>query len=162
MPWYVLYTKPRNEKKTATLLEQRGVVAYCPTQEVVKQWSDRKKKINEPIFKSYVFVHLEDYNAEQITVLTTPGAVRFLWWQKKPGIVREEEIEAIKSLLNKYKGAKVTVQLHEGQDISIAEGPLKGQSGSIVKISGRKAFIYLRSLGWNVTVDLPLQSLNPI
>src|SRR4051812_48560014 len=111
MPWYVLYTKPRNEKKVATLLQEKGVEVYCPVKEEVRQWSDRKKKISEPVFKSYIFVSLEDYNGQNIPVLETPGSVRFLWWNKKPGIVRDKEIQAIRDFLNNYKGAEITIEL---------------------------------------------------
>ena len=159
MPWYVLYTKPRNEKKTAQLLEEKGIQVYCPVQEVIKQWSDRKKKVQEPVFRSYVFVYLEDYEKEQVKALETPGAVRFLWWLKKPGTVREEEIEAIKSFLNNYKGAYVSVSLSEGDSVSITEGPLKEQTGTVIKIKGNKAMLQVRSLGWNIIAELPVQAI---
>jgi len=161
MPWYVLYTKSRNEKKTAKLLAEKGIEVYCPMHEVVKQWSDRKKKIQEPLFRSYVFVRLEEYEKEQTPVLETPGAVRFLWWQKKPGIVREEEIEGIREFLNHYKGATISVTIKEGQAVTVEEGPLKEQSGKILKIKGNKAVLQLGSLGWNVVAELPVQALKP-
>ncbi len=159
MPWYVLYTKPRNEKKTAALLQEKGVEVYCPVQEVLKQWSDRKKKILEPVFRSYVFVQMAAYEREQVEILETPGAVRFLWWQKKPGIVRDEEIEAIKSFLNDYRDARISVIMQPGQDVEITEGPLREQKGRIVKIKGKKAILQVRSLGWNIMAELPVQSL---
>jgi len=80
MAWYVLYTKPRNEKKVTRLLQEKGVEVYCPMQESIKQWSDRKKKVQEPIFRSYVFVKMDDYETESARVLRTAGTVRFLWW----------------------------------------------------------------------------------
>ncbi|HRO41214.1 MAG TPA: UpxY family transcription antiterminator [Flavipsychrobacter sp.] len=159
MPWYVLYTKPRNEKKTAKLLEDKGVEIYCPMREVVKQWSDRKKKIWEPVFRSYVFVRLDNYEREQIEVLETPGAVRFLWWLKKPAVVREEEIQAIKNFLNDYRGASLSVTIMEGEEVIVGEGPLKDQRGKITKIKGNKAILQVRSLGWNIMAELPLQAL---
>lgn len=159
MPWYVLYTKPLNEKKTASLLAQKGIKVYCPTREVVKQWSDRKKKILEPLFKSIVFVFLGQYNTEQVDVLTTKGAVRFLWWQKKPGIVREEEIEAIQTILGKYKDYKISIDINEGQKVIITDGPLKDKIGKVLTINGSKAYIHLQSIGWKVIVDLPSLSV---
>ncbi len=159
MPWYVLYTKPRNEKKTAGLLEKKGIEVYCPLQEVLKQWSDRKRKVQEPVFRSYIFVRLDNYMTEQVRVLETPGAVRFLWWQQKPGIVRDEEIKAIEHFLNDYKGAYVSVRFHEGDDVGVTEGPLKDQRGRLVKLKGNKAILQVRSLGWNIMAELPLQSL---
>jgi transcription antitermination factor NusG len=159
MSWYVLYTKPRNEKKTASLLEAKGVEVYCPVQEIVKQWSDRKKKVLEPVFRSYVFVNLQDYDKEQVNVLTTNGAVRFLWWQGKPGKVRDEEVDAIRDFLDNYKNAIITVTVSEGEMVTVKEGPLKEQTGKVIKIKGNKAILQVRSLGWNIMAELPIQAL---
>lgn len=159
MPWYVLYTKSRNEKKVAQLLSEKHFEVYCPIQETVKQWSDRKKKVHEPIFKSYIFVHLENYAKQQVSVLETRGAVRFLWWANSPGIVRDEEIQAIKDFLNEYKGATITVNLHKGEKVDIKEGILKDQTGRVVEIRGNKALLHLQSLGWNVIAEVPIQAL---
>jgi transcription antitermination factor NusG len=159
LPWYVLYTRPRNEKKTARLLADKGVVVYCPLQETIKQWSDRKKKVQEPVFKSYLFVKLEQYEAEQVNVLTTQGAVRFLWWQGKPGVVREEEITAIQDFLNAYKGVALQVAFGKGDEVKITEGALKEQKGKIVQIKGNKAYLEITSLGWRVMAAIPMQML---
>ena len=132
---------------------------YCPVHEVVKQWSDRKKKVQEPLFKSYIFVRLGSYDREQVGVLETPGAVRFLWWLKKPGIVREEEIEGIRQFLNDYRGSRISVRMTNGDNVNIEEGPLKDQKGKIIRIQGKRAVLELRSLGWNVMAELPVQAL---
>ncbi|MGN6568567.1 MAG: UpxY family transcription antiterminator [Flavipsychrobacter sp.] len=161
MAWYVLYTKPRNEKKVSRLLQEKGVIVYCPVQESIRQWSDRKKKIQEPIFKSYIFVKMDDYEADNVKVLTTPGAVRFLWWLGKPGTVREEEIEGIKNFLNKYKGADIYVNVLEGQEVAIVEGPLKENTGVVLRITGNKATLHIKTLGWNITAQVPVQSISP-
>ncbi len=160
MKWYVLYTKPRNEKKVTALLAEKGIDVYCPLKEEVRQWSDRKKKVAEPVFKSYVFVQLEDYKKDSIEVLLTPGVVRFLWWNGGPGVVRSSEIQAIKSFLNDYKDAEITVELKTGQNIRVTEGPLKDAEGKILMIKGNKAILHLRTLGLNMTAKLPLQSLS--
>lgn len=159
MPWYVLYTKSRNEKKTSLLLSQRGFEVFCPMQETIKQWSDRRKKVSEPIFRSYLFVHLEDYNARQVEVLTTPGAVRFLWWLGKPAVVRDEEITAIRDFLDNYKSIALSISFAKGQAVTVAHGPLQEQKGTIVRIKGNKATLLLASLNWNITAELPLNYL---
>lgn len=159
MNWYVLYTKPRNEKKVTARLAEKGIEVYCPLREEVRQWSDRKKKVVEPVFKSYIFVHLANYKNDSVDVLTTPGAVRFLWWNGSPGRVRDAEIQAIKDFLNDYKDAEITIELKEGERIRVAEGPLKDAEGRILTIKGNKATLYLHSLGLNMTARLPLQSL---
>ncbi len=156
MPWYVLYTKPKNEKKTAQLLQEKQITVYCPIQETIKQWSDRKKKVAEPLFRSYIFVHLENYEKEQVEVLTTPGAVRFLWWLGKPGIVRDEEIQGIQEFLNQYKGSRIVVSVKPGDDVRITEGPFKEQSGKLIQVKGNKAYLQLRSIGWNIMAEIPV------
>lgn len=160
MSWYVLYTKPRNEKKVARLLSDMGVEVYCPVREEIRQWSDRKKKVAEPVFRSYIFIKLEDYKKESAEVLNTPGAVRFIWWNGKPGMVRAYEIQAIKDFLNDYKDVEITISLKEGEQIRVMEGPLKDAEGKVLMIKGNKAILHLHSLGLNMTAKLPLQSLS--
>ncbi|MBW7913720.1 MAG: UpxY family transcription antiterminator [Taibaiella sp.] len=160
MKWYVLYTKPRNEKKVTALLAEKDINVYCPLKEEIKQWSDRKKKVAEPVFKSYIFVQLEDYKKESVEVLLTPGAVRFLWWNGKPGVVQSNEIKAIRDFLNDYKDAEITVELKAGEHIKVKEGPLKDAEGKVLMIKGNKAVLHLHTLGLNMTAKLPVQSLS--
>ena len=127
--------------------------------ETIKQWSDRKKKVQEPLFKSYIFVYLSDYENENTTTLMTAGAVRFLWWNGKPGVVRDTEIQSIKDFLNKYRGVEITADIQEGETVTIKEGPLKETEATVIKVQGNKAILHLKSLGWNLTALMPLQSL---
>jgi transcription antitermination factor NusG len=160
MAWYVLYTKSRNEKKVARLLSDKGIVVFCPIQEVVKQWSDRKKKIQEPVFRSYVFVQLDNYETESVKVLMTAGAVRFLWWLGKPGVVRDKEIQLIKDFLNRYRGSAIVLELKKGQEVTIQDGPLKDNKGKVIKILGKKAILFIKSLGLNLVAEVPIQALS--
>ena len=160
MKWYVLYTKPRNEKKVTARLIEKGINVCCPLKEEIRQWSDRKKKVAEPVFKSYIFVQLADYKKESVEVLRTPGTVRFLWWNGAPGIVRNAEIKAIESFLNDYKDAEITVELKSGEHIKVNEGPLKDAEGTVLMIRGNKAILHLHTLGLNMTAKLPVQSLS--
>jgi transcriptional antiterminator RfaH len=162
MPWYVLYTRPRSEKKTASLLESKNIEVYCPLRETVKQWSDRKKKVQEPVFPSYIFVHLHDYKQECNDVLMTAGAVRFLWWLGKPGIVRDSEVLAIRDFLNAYKNVTLTFIPAPGQYATIEEGPLKEKTGKILQIRGKKAVLHLESIGMNLIAEIPVSALNII
>jgi len=162
MPWYVLYTKPRNEKKTASLLETKNIEVYCPLKETIRQWSDRKKKVLEPVFPSYIFVQLNNYKQECNDVLMTAGAVRFLWWLGKPGVVRDIEVLAIRDFLNDYKNVTLSYLPELGQYATIGEGPLKQKSGRIVQIRGKKAVLHLESIGMNLIAEIPVSSLNII
>ncbi len=90
MTWFVLYVKPQNEIKVGKALTALGIEVFCPTKKEVRQWSDRKKTVEVPLFKSYVFVKLEAQNRNQ--VFSVPGVVRYLFWLGKPAVVRDEEI----------------------------------------------------------------------
>ena len=104
MPWYAVYTKSRCEKKTHTALLQQGIESYCPTTIVKKQWSDRVKKVEQPIFTSYIFVEITQ--AQQTIVRQTFGVVNFVYWLGKPAVIKPTEIEAIKKFLEKHENVE--------------------------------------------------------
>ena len=99
MEWRVLYTKPRNEKKVFDRLVKQGFEVYCPCQKTLKHWSDRKKWVEEPLFKSYLFVKSPSGELEKSAILETHGVVRFLYWLGAPACVKHEEIENIQKFL---------------------------------------------------------------
>lgn len=152
MPWYVLYTKPRNEKKVTERLEQLGFTVYCPLVTVVKQWSDRKKKIQEPLLTSYVFIQLEEKMRDQ--VFQVAGVVRYLYWLGKPAIVREEEIATLSSWLTNSP-QKIQVQsLAPGSKITLKEGMFTGLDAIVKEQRGKKIQLVLESLGIVVIMDV--------
>ena len=151
MSWYVLYTKPRTEKRVAESLEQMGVEVYCPLITEIKQWKDRKKKLKTPLFKSYVFIKLEEKSRNR--VFDVPGVVRYLFWLGKPAIVRNEEIEVIQEWLDceKVDDAKVD-HLNQGDKISIKNGVFKDHEAIIREVGNRKMRLILPKLGCTVEV----------
>ena len=90
MPWFVIYTKSRNEKKVAELLQKNRVEVFCPLVKLKKNWSDRKKIVETPLIKSYVFVNLSE--KDRNVVFNVPGVIRYVFWLKNPAIVRDNEI----------------------------------------------------------------------
>lgn len=151
MSWYVLYTKPKMEKRVAKGLQQMGVEVYCPFITEIKQWSDRKKKIKTPLFKSYVFIKIEEKNRNG--VFEIPGVIRYLFWLGKPAIVRDKEIKVIREWLeeDKVDGAKVE-HLNEGDKITIKNGAFKQHEAIIRDIGKRKMRLVLPHLGFTVEV----------
>lgn len=151
MAWYVLYTKPRTEKKVAQRLEEMGVAVYCPLITEIKQWKDRKKKLKSPLFKSYVFIQLKEQ--ERNLVFDVPGVVKYLFWLGKPAIVKDEEIEVIRKWLNgeNVDDAKVDC-LNEGDHISIKSGVFKNQEAIIREVGKRKMRLILPKMGCTVEV----------
>lgn len=138
--WLVCYTAPRAEKKANERLESWGIKTFLPLQKVLKQWSDRKKWVYEPLFRSYLFVHIT--NDQYMTVLQTPGIVRIVHYLGKPAIVREEQIEYVKRLLkNEVPLETSTKQFKRGDFIRITGGPLTGLEGILQDIQGQKKLI---------------------
>lgn len=83
--WHVLYTKPRNKRKVAERLSFAGYTVYSPFQKVRRQWRDRIKVVEEPLFKGYLFIKIEEKKRDE--VFTFPGAVRYLFWLRRPAVV---------------------------------------------------------------------------
>lgn len=150
MKWFVLYTKPRFEVKVANALESMGIRSYCPLYKQVKCYSDRKKKVETPLLRSYVLVQLEDKDRAQ--VFTIPGVVRYLFWLGKPAIVMEEEIESMQQALEGVYESILVTQLQKGASYTIPEGPFKGQQGKVVTLLKKRIRLELPSLGVLVTL----------
>ncbi|MEN2400302.1 UpxY family transcription antiterminator [Flavobacterium sp. MC2016-06] len=146
MNWYVVYTKPKWEKKVAEKLSQIGIECYCPIVTQVKQWSDRKKKIEVPLFNSYVFVQLPENDRN--SVFQIAGVVRYLFWLGKPAIVRDEEINIIKTSLKADNISDVSVaSIKVGDKIKLESGVFSNQSAIVQEVSKTYCILVLESLG---------------
>lgn len=153
MNWYALYTKPRNEKKVAQKLEQLGIVVFCPIITKIKQWSDRKKKVQEPLLPSYVFVQIEE--AKRKDVFQVDGVVQYVYWLGKPAIIKSSEIDALKTqLLQPDPIVNIELKAYRlNQTIQIEDGPFKGQDAIVEKISPNKIKLIIRSLNLYITIE---------
>lgn len=146
MNWYVLYTKPKWEKKVAERLAQIGVECYCPLITQIKQWSDRKKKVEVPLFNSYVFVQLSEIDRN--SVFNIPGVVRYLFWLGKPAVVRDEEINIIKSSLKATNVSDISVtSIQVGDKIKLESGAFTNQDAIVQEVSRTHYILVLESLG---------------
>ncbi|MBG6109894.1 transcription antitermination factor NusG [Flavobacterium sp. CG_9.10] len=146
MNWYVVYTKPKWEKKVAEQLNKIGIECYCPLITQVRQWSDRKKKVEVPLFNSYVFVQLEE--TDRNLVFQSAGAVRYLFWLGKPAIVKNEEISIIKSWLETPDIYDMSIDsIKVGDKITLESGPFSTQEATVQEINKTHYVLVLESLG---------------
>ncbi|MBS1751534.1 MAG: UpxY family transcription antiterminator [Bacteroidetes bacterium] len=147
--WYVVYTKPNWEKKVAELLGKKGIEQYCPLNKVQKQWHDRKKTILEPLFKSYVFVRAEVQAHSRIKAM--PGILNFVYWLGKPAMVKNEEIDAIRSFLLEHKNVQLEkVAVNVNDVVKIIHGPFIHREGKIVQVTNNTVKIELPSIGYTL------------
>lgn len=150
LQWHVVYTRPKAEKKVAAQLEELGLESYCPTKMVLRQWSDRKKKVEMVLFTSYVFVRLTPRAYEKLYDVF--GFVRFVYYLGKHAIVKDHEIEAIKVFLEQTTDHSVSFQKEEA--VRIAEGPLVGKSGIIEQIGKHTLRIRIEELGMSLVAEV--------
>ncbi|MBO6024977.1 MAG: UpxY family transcription antiterminator [Bacteroidales bacterium] len=163
--WHALYVRSRSEKKVLSQLEEQGFVAYLPLVTEVKNWSDRKKKIEEPLFKSYVFVFSND--KDYIPILNLYGVVKFVSFERKAVIVPENQILAIKKFVSDYeKGEEFKMLNNEdlkvGQKVRIINGPMKGLTGRLETIRNKRHLIvYIDVVGQSIPVHIPRAKVEP-
>jgi len=151
--WLVLYTKSRNEKLVASRLADLGIEAYCPLKRTKRKWSDRWKWVDEPLFSSYCFVRISP--EERMKVFEAPGVVRYLFWLGQPAVVRDKEIDLIKSWLSDFDHEGISIDaLEVGEKVNIASGPLTDRSGEVVSQQGSQLFLRLEGMGVVLRVDL--------
>ena len=148
--WFVVYTRPQQELKVAEQLSRMGIINYCPTITLIKQYSDRKKKVIKPLLSSYVMVQLEE--KERNSVFSCSGIVRYLFFLGKPAVVPSSEINSMQDYLSGvYNDIKVTT-LSVGDSHTISEGPFSGISGRVVQTENTKVKLELASLGMCITL----------
>ena len=146
--WLAVYTRPRWEKKVNQLFIEKGLESYCPLNKVRRKWSDRVKIVEEPLFKSYVFVKVSD--EDRTAVRMTSGAINFVYWQGKPAVIKEKEIAAIKRFLDEYENveARSSTDLKVNQRVRIMNGSLMDQEGKVMDLRHKTVRVAIDSLGY--------------
>ena len=145
LKWYVMYTASRSEKKVADRLEERGWEVYLPIVEELRQWSDRKKKVQRPLFNGYVFVKTERNKLWEC--LQVPGAVKFVHFSGHHATIREEDLDTIKRVV--ATGVAIETdgsEIEPGEKVKVIGGPLQNMSGEVIE-KGNKDYFLIRVPG---------------
>jgi transcription antitermination factor NusG len=161
--WLVFYTKSRHEKKVKDLLIRKGFEVFLPMQKVMRQWSDRKKKVEVPLFNSYIFVFESEDKIQQI--LQAPGISWNIRHNDKPAVLREEEMEVIQRFLSSgfFVETDSAQSLRAGDTVEVIDGALKGLRGSVIHSSaGDKFSVLLESIQQNIIVTVDSVALKII
>lgn len=155
-----MYTRPRWEKKVARVLDEKGTEVYCPLNKVYRQWSDRRKLVQEPLFKGYVFVRTED--SQKWDVKKIDGILNFVYWNGKPAVVRDEEIETIRKFLSEFSDVEVeNLTLAVQSPVRIKQGILMNYRGIVVEVMGNKAKVKIESMGVQLSAIFEKKNLEP-
>lgn len=153
--WLAAYTKPRNEKKVYRRLVDAGIETFLPLQKRMKQWSDRKKLVEEPLLRSYIFVRITE--KDYFRVLGTPGVVRYVSFEGKAAPIPDRQIDTLKMLI----GEQVNIEVLEhdispGEKVEIELGTMRGFEGELVRIAGEnRVVIRIEHVTHSLLVTLP-------
>jgi transcription antitermination factor NusG len=159
LKWYVMYTASRSEKKVADRLKERGVEVYLPIIEELRQWSDRKKKVQKALFNGYVFVKTRRNQLWEC--LQVPGAVKFIHFSGHHATVREEVLDMIKRIVE--TGVAIETDgsnIDSGEKVKVIGGPLVNMIGEVIE-KGNKDYFMIRIPGiyQNILITLPRKFL---
>ena len=153
--WYVLYVKSKRE----TIIEDHinaldlDIIAYSPTHVVIKQWKDRRKKVNTPLLPKIVLVKTEERLRDKVFQIA--GTVRYLFEQRKPAIVREIEIEQLRAITDNSRVIDHEItSIVKGTEIDLTPYGFKGLMGRVDKISNSVCWVTLQTLGYTLKLTL--------
>ena len=152
--WYAVYTRSRFEKKVFSELQKKDIECYLPLQKRLKQWSDRKKWVEEPLFRSYVFVKIAE--SEYFEVLKIDGVIRYVTFERKAVPIRESQITILKQILSTGIDLEVVEEhLQPGQAVEVIAGSLKGLKGYLVKYKGKqKVIVDIETIRHSIVLDI--------
>lgn len=165
LAWYAVYTRPRSEKKLAEGLQKLGIEHYLPLLRTRKKWSDRYKWVEEPVFASYLFVHI-DFEGDSLRVLKLPQAVYFVSTEGAPTFIEAYDLELLRLAVDNYAESLVirdTASLTKGEAVRIKDGPFAGKEAVIERIQGKTLVVVaFPALNKSVQVELPVEQLTRI
>ncbi len=152
--WYPVYTQARAEKKAYQALVNKGVESYLPLQRQQKQWSDRKKWVEEPFIKSYLFVRITEQ--QKTEVLMTKGIARFIYFSGDVATMPDRQIDDLKLIMAAPYDLEITEEnLQPGEKVIIKAGPLKGMIGEMISYKSQKQLMLrLENLGYSIIVNI--------
>lgn len=162
--WYAFYTRSRAEKQLYNRLAENDYEVFLPLITRVRLWSDRKKKVKEPLIRSYVFVRV---NEKQIVkVLQTPGTVGILKYLGKPAVVKDHEIENLRILVNGDPDAIGYVEneaLEKGDAVEVVQGAFTGLTADYIRMQGKyRVIVKIKTLGTILSVDIPRKNIKKL
>jgi transcription antitermination factor NusG len=160
--WYAVYVRSRHEKSVYSALLDKGIDASLPMMTVVRKWSDRKKKMQIPLFRGYVFVKI-DVNIDNLNVLQTAGVVKFIGIRNKPSRIPDEQIHWMHMLVAESAIVRAEKEIPTGQRVRVMMGPFKGIKGVVRRVGSRSRLVVLiESIMQAISIDIKPEYLEKI
>lgn len=160
--WYPVYTRSRAEKKANEELNRKGIQTYLPLKKEVKQWSDRKKIVEEPLIKSYLFAYISA--REYAEVLMTNGVARFIYFSSQVASIPDQQIHDLKLLLATDADLElIDYDIKPGESVLIKAGPFKGIIAELVSVHNKQRIILrLQNMGYSININTSIAFVEPL
>ena len=160
--WYPVYTRSRAEKKAYQELQRKNIEAYLPLKKEMKQWSDRKKMVEEPLLKSYLFVYISSKEFAEVSM--TNGISRFIYFSGQIATIPDRQIEDLKLLLAVGSDLEIIdYKINPGEKVLIHAGPFKGIIAELVSLQNKKSIILrLQNLGYSIHINTSMAFIKPL
>jgi len=139
--WFAIHTVARHEKRVAQQLQENGVLTFLPLMQQVRQWSDRRAKVEVPLFGCYAFVRTVQKAKERLKVLRTPGVLGFVGSEKIGTPIPDEEIENLQTAIREKVPFAFHPFLTVGKRVRIRGGSLDGMEGILVGKGGDQSLV---------------------
>ena len=160
--WYAVYVRSRHEKKVHQLLLEKGVESSLPLIKTTRKWSDRKKKVEIPLFRGYVFVKI-DIGKDKLNILQTDGVVKFIGIQNKPSKILDEEIHWVHMMVETSDTVQNEKEIPVGQKVRVTAGPFTGVEGVAMRAGNQsRLVIVIESIMHAVSVEINTNYLDEI
>ena len=153
--WYAAYTRSRAEKKAFSELQRQGIDAYLPLQKRLKKWSDRRKWVEEPLLRCYIFVNI-DMN-DYYRVLNTRGIVSYITFEGRAVPIPDNQIEVLRKIVATEADVEVTADnFTPGDKVKVVSGPMHGLEGELVDFRGnRRVMVRIDHIGQQLLISIP-------
>ena len=153
--WYAAYTKSRAEKKAFIELQRQGIDAYLPLQKRLKKWSDRRKWVEEPLLRCYIFVNID--MSDYYRVLNTRGIVSYITFEGRAVPIPDNQIDVLRKIVATEADVEVTAEnFTAGDKVKVVSGPMHGLEGELVDFRGnRRVMVRIDHIGQQLLISIP-------
>jgi transcription antitermination factor NusG len=159
--WYVAYTFPHAEKKVQANLEKIGIHAYLPLHQVIRNWSDRRKKLLVPLFPNYIFVHTSSRQRHESFMVKE--IIRYVSFDGRPATVRAAVINSLQNILKEKPEINIEEFVRAGSHVKIIKGPFLGTEGFLIRRNGNtRLLVQIDVLKQGISVNISIDDISPL
>ena len=151
--WYLVYTKPKCEKKVATNLTKRKIENFCPQNRTQVKHIRKSKLVDQPLFSSYVFVRVE--KDKIINIRNIENVLNLVYWKGEPAIIKDEEISIIKDFINDHQDIRLEKTHVDEMDYArVVDRPGFTIDGNLLTLKNKSIKVNLPSIGYTLIAEV--------